>query len=165
MTVLGLDPGLARLGWGIVREERGQYSALGYGVIETKAGDPTPTRLTELYNGVRDIITLYKPDEIAIEELFFSKNVTTGIAVGEARGVVVLACAQWTVDLAQYTPMRVKQAVTGYGKADKQQVTHMVQLLLHLAAPPKPDDAADALAVALCHVNTRKVVGFSKNAL
>ncbi len=155
MVILGLDPGLARLGWGAVRLQGGALSCLSFGVIETPARAAMPLRLRTLYDGVRSLIDVYSPDEVAVEELFFSKNITTGIAVGQARGVALLACVQHSDAVYEYTPMQVKQAVTGQGKAGKEQVGQMVRLILSLPAPPQPDDAADALAVAICHANSR----------
>ena len=155
MIVMGLDPGLARLGWGVVSLEAGRIRPVDYGLIETPARAASPVRLRTLYDGVQGLIAVYKPDEIAIEELFFSKNITTGIAVGQARGVILLACCQSSDELYEYTPMQIKQAVTGYGKADKQQMGHMVKVLLGLAEAPKPDDVTDAVAIAICHANSR----------
>ena len=155
MTILGLDPGLARLGWGVIQLEGNHAKPVAFDVVETSPSSPTPIRLRTLYDGVKAMIAQFKPDEIAIEELFFSKNVTTGIAVGQARGVILLACTQHTDALFEYTPMQVKQAVVGYGKAEKAQVGEMVRILLKLEKKPSPDDVADALAVALCHAHSR----------
>ncbi len=152
---MGLDPGLARLGWGVVSLDAGRVRYIDCGVIETSARAPSPVRLRTLYDGVRALISLHNPAEIAIEELFFSKNTTTGIAVGQARGVILLACCQSSDELYEYTPMQIKLAVTGYGKADKQQMGHMVRVQLGLSEVPRPDDAVDAVAAAICHAHSR----------
>ncbi len=152
MIILGIDPGLATLGYGVIeKEERGAFRALACGVITTPKEEGLPVRLAMLEEGVCKILEAYHPDEVAMEELFFSKNITTGIAVAHARGVALLACVKACGRLYEYTPMQVKQALTGYGKADKKQMQTVVQSLLHLTEIPKPDDAADALAIALCH--------------
>lgn len=153
MIVLGIDPGLALLGYGIVEYERNQYRMLNYGCISTQAHSPTPQRLRSIYSGIKQLIDIYHPDDIAFEELFFVKNITTGIVVAEARGVALAACAEYTENLYEYTPMQIKQAITGYGKADKVQMQNMVKLLLRMDHIAKPDDAADALAVAITHCN------------
>lgn len=154
MVILGIDPGLAIVGWGVIEYENARFRVLGYGSIETPAGVDTPTRLQMIYSDLREIIEKYRPDEMAVEELFFDKNITTGIRVAEARGVLLLAAKQLGVCLFEYTPMQVKQSVCGYGKAEKQQVIMMVTSILKLKAPPKPDDTADALAIAICHAHT-----------
>ena len=151
MTVLGIDPGYALMGWGVVRSEGNRMSLVNYGCIETKAGNPIQDRLRTLLLGVRDLVTLYKPDDIAFEELFFARNVTTALMVGAARGAAIIAASEYTQNLYEYTPMQIKQAVTGYGKADKKQVQQMVKLLLKLEEIPRPDDAADAIACAITH--------------
>ncbi len=154
MVILGIDPGLAIVGWGVVEYENARFRVLGYGSIETPAGIDTPTRLEMIYEDLCEVIKKYRPDEMAIEELFFDKNITTGIRVAEARGVLLLAAKVNGVRLYEYTPMQVKQSVCGYGKAEKQQVIMMVTSILKLKAPPKPDDTADALAIAVCHAHT-----------
>ncbi|MDO4567939.1 MAG: crossover junction endodeoxyribonuclease RuvC [Clostridia bacterium] len=155
MIILGIDPGYALLGYGAIECTRtGEAKALDYGVIETSAGVPFPERLERLYLGVRQLIELYKPNQIAFEELFFARNTATALLVGAARGVAVLAAQQSDRPLYEYTPMQIKSAVTGNGHADKSQVQEMIRILLRLKAKPRPDDAADALAVALCHANT-----------
>jgi len=155
LIILGIDPGLAILGYGILRIEGSRIECLQHGVITTTPRQPTPHRLRAIYLGVDQLFSIYQPDEVAFEELFFSKNVTTGMAVSAARGVALAACAQRTDELYEYTPMQVKQAVTGHGGAEKRQVQQMVKLLLHLDEIPKPDDAADAVAVALTHAHSR----------
>ena len=153
MIILGIDPGLAIVGWGVVECVKGRFRPLGFGSIQTPAGTRTEERLARIYKELNAIIDYFKPDEMAVEELFFTNNVTTGIRVAEARGIVLLCGEQKGVRIAEYTPMQVKQAVVGYGKAEKKQVITMVTSLLGLSAPPKPDDTADALAIAICHGN------------
>lgn len=153
MIILGVDPGLAIVGWGVVDYTRSRFTALGYGSIQTPAGTRTEARLLQIYRELDAIIRKYRPEEMAVEELFFTNNITTGIRVAEARGVVLLCGEAHGVRLAEYTPMQVKQAVVGYGKAEKKQVIAMVTSILRLKAPPKPDDTADALAIAVCHGN------------
>ena len=154
MIILGIDPGYAILGYGVLETQGMQLRTIDYGVIETRAGESFPERLEKLYLGVRQLIALYKPDHAVFEELFFARNVTTALQVGAGRGVAILAAQQAALPLYEYTPMQIKLAVTGNGHADKQQVQSMVKMLLRLKAIPKPDDAADALAVAICHANT-----------
>ena len=154
MVILGIDPGLALLGWGVVEAVGGRLKLLGYGVVETKAGTPQAQRLRAIQLGVRDVISIYKPDDIAFEELFFARNVTTALSVGAARGAAVIAAAEYTENLYEYTPMQIKQAVTGWGKADKHQVQQMVKLLLNMKEIPKPDDAADGIAAAITHAHS-----------
>lgn len=157
MIILGIDPGLATTGFGVVKkDERGVFSALDYGVVTTSKDETLPVRLAALERGVNAVIDKYRPDEIAFEELFFTKNVTTGIAVAQARGVALLTCVKKCPALYEYTPMQIKQAVTGYGKADKKQMQEVVTALLRLKSAPRPDDAADALAAALCHGFTNR---------
>ncbi len=152
MIIVGIDPGIATLGYGVIEKDaRGNFRALDYGVVVTPKSEGMPTRLAMLEEGVKRVLDTYKPDEIAMEELFFSKNITTGIAVAHARGVAMLTCVKACGRLYEYTPMQVKQALTGYGKADKHQIQSVVTSLLGLKEIPKPDDCADALAIALCH--------------
>ena len=139
------------MGWGVVETNGSRMKLLGYGCLETKAGEPMQHRLRSLLLGIRDLITTYQPDEVAFEELFFARNVTTALMVGAARGTAIIAATEHTENLFEYTPMQVKQAVTGYGKADKKQVQQMVKLLLSMKELPTPDDAADAIAVAITH--------------
>ena len=154
MITIGIDPGTARLGYGIIAGTE-QPRALDFGVIETAAHSAMPGRLLSLYEAVSGLIERHKPDALAVEQLFFARNVTTAMTVGQARGVVLLAGAQAGVSVAEYTPSEVKQAVAGYGKASKWQMQEMVRILLELEHVPHPDDAADALAVALCHAHHR----------
>lgn len=151
MVILGLDPGLAIVGWGVIDFRCGHFKTLGYGSIQTPAGMATETRLAKIYADLNRIIDHFHPDEMAVEELFFTNNITTGIRVAEARGILLLCGEQKGVRISEYTPMQVKQSVVGYGKAEKKQVIAMVTSILKLPAPPKPDDTADALAIAICH--------------
>ncbi len=152
MIILGIDPGLATLGYGVIEKDgRGNFRAVDCGVVTTAKEEGLPVRLAMLEEGIQKIIDKFHPDEIAMEELFFSKNITTGIAVAHARGVALLTCVKNCGRLYEYTPMQIKQALTGYGKADKKQMQSVVTSLLKLDKAPKPDDAADALAIALCH--------------
>ncbi len=158
MIILGLDPGLATLGYGVINAVHGNFSVVDYGVVTTPKECTLPERLLQLEEGVTELIDTYKPENVAIEELFFSKNITTGIAVAEARGVILLtAVKSLGREVYEYTPNQIKQAITGYGGADKMQMQHMVQALLRLKSVPRPDDAADALAVALCHAQTSRL--------
>ena len=151
MIILGIDPGLATLGYGVIEADRGNYKMIQFGTVTTPAGQSMPIRLRAIYQGVSQLMDIYQPNDVAFEELFFSKNITTGMA---ARGVALVAVANRTENLYEYTPMQIKQAVTGYGGADKHQVQHMVKLLLHMSEIARPDDAADGLAVALTHANS-----------
>lgn len=154
MIILGIDPGYAIVGYGAIEHSRGKSKLLTYGAITTQPGPDISLRLREIYQDMCQLLDTIRPDAVAVEELFFTNNVTTGIAVAQARGVILLACAQRGLIPAEYTPMQVKQGVVGYGKAEKKQVMEMTRSLLGLKAVPKPDDAADALAVALCHAHT-----------
>ncbi len=154
MRILGIDPGYAILGYGVVEVEERRFKPLDFGVIETNAGSPFPERLEKLYTGVQRLLAMFRPDHVVFEELFFYRNTTTALQVAAGRGVALLAAQQTGVPLYEYTPMQIKLSVTGDGHADKKQVQRMIQLLLALRAVPKPDDAADALAAALCHANT-----------
>ncbi|MBK9924088.1 MAG: crossover junction endodeoxyribonuclease RuvC [Anaerolineales bacterium] len=154
---LGIDPGTATTGYGLVRLARnGDLVAVSYGVISTPKEDTASARLEMIYDQLCDLIEEYKPDTAAVEKLFFARNVTTGIAVGQARGVVLLALQKAGVEAFEYAPKEVKNAVAGYGGADKRQVQEMVRALLQLDSIPKPDDAADALAIAITHLNTKR---------
>lgn len=150
MRIIGIDPGTARLGYAVI-EFDGDPVALDFGIVETSPANDMAHRLLDVHQSLQTLIAAHRPTVMAIERLFFAQNVTTALAVGQARGVVMLAAAQAGLDIVEYTPAEVKQAVAGYGKADKHQIQQMVQLLLGLDAPPTPDDAADALAIALCH--------------
>ena len=151
MIILGIDPGLATLGYGVIeKDERGKIAPITYGVVTTPKELPLPKRLELIQSGVDEVLQKYHPDEIAFEELFFTENITTGIAVAQARGVALLTCAKRCEHIFEYTPMQVKQALTGYGRADKKQMQQVVASILKLDKIPRPDDAADALAIALC---------------
>lgn len=154
MRILGIDPGIAIVGFGLIESNRGSVRMLQYGAVTTEAGLPLATRLVQIENDMTALIAQLKPDEIAVEELFFSKNITTGIAVAHGRGVILCTAERLGVPIFEYTPMQVKQAVAGYGLADKKQVMDMTKQLLKLKAVPKPDDAADALAIAICHARS-----------
>ncbi|NLG23757.1 MAG: crossover junction endodeoxyribonuclease RuvC [Clostridiales bacterium] len=162
MIILGIDPGLATLGYGVVEVAGTRQRALAFGVLTTPPDLALPRRLCALFEGVERLMDQYAPDEVAVEELFFSKNVTTGIAVASARGAALAALARRTEKLYEYTPMQVKQAVTGHGKADKRQMQTMVKMLLGMAEIARPDDAADALAVAIAHAGYRKMENLSR---
>ena len=151
MVILGIDPGLAIIGWGVIEAHRGKFRPIACGDIRTPAHTSMESRLEIIHRELGRIIEKYRPDEAAVEELFFTNNITTGISVAEARGVILLSLCQNRIPVHEYTPMQVKQAVVGYGKAEKRQVIAMVTSLLRLGEPPKPDDTADALAIALCH--------------
>lgn len=154
---LGIDPGTATTGFGLVQQlPDGELRAVSYGVITTPKDAPAPDRLVRLYEQLTDLLLHHRPQTSAVEKLFFQKNVSTALAVGQARGVALLALAQAGLEVAEYTPNEVKQAVAGYGSADKRQVQEMVRVLLSLPEIPRPDDAADALAIAICHLHTNR---------
>lgn len=156
MRIIGIDPGTATTGYGIIEEdERKDLRVIAYGIIQTEAGLAAEKRLLEINQQMNEILLLHRPDYSAVEKLFFQRNITTAIAVGQARGVILLALAQQNVPLAEYTPNEIKQAVTGYGSATKKQIQEMIRTLLNLKEIPKPDDAADALAIALTHLHAR----------
>ncbi len=157
MRVLGIDPGTATTGYAVVEEEAGRLQLLAIGVITTPAKTPLPERLQQIYRQLIEIVGATRPDASAVEELFFSRNARTAMSVGHARGVTLLALADAGLPIAEYTPMQVKQAVTGYGNADKRQVQEMVRMLLGLSELPRPDDAADAAAVAICCLHRAKL--------
>ena len=156
MNVIGIDPGLATVGFGVIRTENGNIIPISYGCIRTSADKQTSERLLEIFNEIASLFEKYKPEVIAVEKLFFSKNVTNGLSVSEARGVIFLAAQQHNIPIFEYTPNQVKQAITGSGKADKKQMQEMIKRLLDLDEIPKPDDAADGLSIALCHINMKK---------
>lgn len=154
MRILGIDPGYALMGYGVVEQKGSRFEVIDYGSISTQAGTPMPERLKFLYSSLMDIIAQTQPEAAALEELFFNTNAKTVINVGQARGVAVLACVNSGLTIAEYTPLQIKQALVGYGRAEKKQVQQMVKTLLHLDKVPKPDDTADALAAAICHGNS-----------
>lgn len=151
MIILGIDPGLATVGYGVIEYKGNRYKTIDYGTIRTDSKTIFPERLKIIYDELSNIIDRYNPVDLAVEELFFNKNVKTAIQVGQARGVEILAAIHKGLEVYEYTPLQVKQAVVGYGRAEKSQVQEMVKILLNLKKIPKPDDAADALAVAICH--------------
>lgn len=155
MIILGLDPGTATTGYGVIRLTNFKISCVAYGAIITRPEMAMPQRLQVIYDDLGQIIRQYQPDEVAVEKLFFGRNTTTAITVGQARGVLLLRLAQAGLTIGEYTPMQIKQALVGYGNAEKKQVQYMVQHFLKLPEMPKPDDAADALAIAICHAHSR----------
>ncbi|AIQ65133.1 Holliday junction resolvase [Paenibacillus stellifer] len=154
MRILGIDPGIAIVGFGFIDKNGSRLTPVQYGSIQTEAHTPDEERLLHVYEGMLQLIDRYKPDAVAFEKLFFNRNVTTAMSVSQARGVLILASVQRGLPIAEYTPMQVKQAIVGYGKAEKKQVQEMVRMFLKLSAVPKPDDVADALAVAVCHAHS-----------
>ena len=156
MRILGIDPGLGTMGWGVIETDGVKHRLIQYGAVLTQPGQPLPQRLRAIFKGVSQLMETFQPEDVAFEELFFSKNITTGMAVSAARGVALVAVAEKTDNLFEYTPMQIKQAITGYGKADKHQIQMMVRLILGMEETPRPDDAADALAVAITHANSMR---------
>lgn len=154
MIILGIDPGFAIVGFGLIESQGGQQRAMRCGAINTLAGLPLPTRLLQIANDMEELLSSFKPEAMAVEELFFNTNVTTGIGVAQARGVILMTAEKMGIPIFEYTPSQVKQAVVGYGKAEKRQVMDMTKRLLKLKETPRPDDAADALAIALCHARS-----------
>ena len=154
MVILGIDPGLAIVGWGVIEYSGNRFRTLAYGAIRTPAGMETPKRLLSIRRDMEDLMKEYHPEHMAIEELFFNTNITTGIRVAEARGIILAVAEDFGVNIAEYTPLQVKQSVVGYGRAEKRQVIEMVTRILNLPTPPKPDDTADALAIAICHAHS-----------
>lgn len=154
MVILGIDPGFAIVGFGVIRSEKGQQSMIQCGTVTTPAGLPLPARLLQIEDDMDTLLAQFKPEAMAVEELFFNTNVTTGIGVAQARGIILVAAERRGVPVFEYTPGQVKQAVVGYGKAEKRQVMEMTKRILNLKAVPKPDDAADAVAIALCHARS-----------
>jgi len=157
LRILGIDPGLATMGYGVIESNGDRHKLIQYGVLTTQAGQPTPQRLRAIFTGVQQLMDTFQPEEVAFEELFFSKNITTGMAVSAARGAALVAVAQKTDEIYEYTPMQVKLAVTGHGKAEKNQVQQMVKALLGMPQIARPDDAADAIAVAITHANSMRM--------
>lgn len=154
MRILGIDPGIATIGFGVMDSDKNRHRLVTCGVITTPAHTSLSSRLEQIYEDLERLLETFKPDAVSIEELFFNTNITTGIAVAHGRGVILLACRKAGVNIFEYTPLQVKQAVVGYGRAEKAQVMDMVRRLCGLSAPPKPDDAADAVALALCHARS-----------
>lgn len=162
MRILGIDPGYATIGFGVLDSERGKFRLIQCGVITTPAHTSLSSRLAQIYDDMLQLIDLFKPDAVSIEELFFNTNITTGIAVAHGRGVILLACEKAGVRIFEYTPLQVKQAVVGYGRAEKRQVMDMVKRICQLPAAPKPDDAADAVALAICHARSSTSLLYNK---
>lgn len=161
MIILGVDPGFAITGYGLIEHNCGRFKLIGYGVIRTSSTIELPQRLVILCNELNAVIDKYKPEVLAVEELFFSKNIKTAIKVAHGRGIAVMCGSMAGLDVFEYTPLQVKQAVVGYGRADKKQVQEMTKIMLKLDKIPEPDDAADALAIAICHANTnRRLIQF-----
>ena len=165
MIILGIDPGLATTGYGVLTGSEAHMQPVAYGSIITPPDWSMATRLEAIYKQVSEIIDQYHPSEIGVEELFFSRNVSTALLVGQARGVILLAAQQKGLKIMEYKPMEIKLAVTGYGRAEKKQVQQMVKILLGLAEIPKPDDTADALAIAICHLQSRKMKALQQQSL
>ncbi len=164
MRIIGIDPGYAIVGYGIIDYEANHFRVVDYGAVTTQAHTPFDLRLQTIYNGLSCLIQKYSPQAMSIEKLFFNTNTTTAIDVAQARGVIVLAAAQGGLDIAEYTPLQVKQSVVGYGRAEKKQVQEMTRLMLNLKTVPKPDDTADALALAICHAHSAgSLLGRMKN--
>jgi crossover junction endodeoxyribonuclease RuvC len=162
MRIIGIDPGIAIVGFGIVDKRGNQLQAVQYGSIQTEAGLPVPLRLRQVFEAVQSLLETYQPDEMAVEKLFFNKNVTTAFTVGQARGVILLAAELANIPVHEYTPLQVKQAVTGYGAAEKKQIQEMTRLLLRLKQVPRPDDVADALGIAITHAQFRSIISISE---
>jgi crossover junction endodeoxyribonuclease RuvC len=157
MLVIGIDPGIAITGFGLIRDnEQGAIQHCASGIIRTSAGESAEKRLLSLYNDIKQLLLLHRPESAGVEKLFFQHNVKTAMAVGEARGIILLALAELDIPLMEYTPNEVKQSITGYGAADKKQIQMMIKALLNLPELPKPDDVADALAIAICHINSHR---------
>lgn len=154
MIIMGIDPGIAILGFGIIEYKGNKFIPIKFGAITTPSNMPTSKRLSYIYKSLVELITEYKPDSYAVEELFFNKNIKTALTIGQARGVVLLAAANCQIPIYEYTPLQVKQAIVGYGRAEKKQVQQMVKIFLNLSEVPKPDDVADAIAIAICHANS-----------
>ncbi len=154
MRIMGIDPGIATIGFGVIDSDRSIQKLIRCGIISTPAHTSLSSRLEQIYDDMLELLELYRPEAVAIEELFFNTNITTGISVAHGRGVILLACRKAGIRVYEYTPLQVKQAVAGYGRAEKRQVMDMVKRICKLPAPPKPDDAADAVALALCHARS-----------
>jgi crossover junction endodeoxyribonuclease RuvC len=162
MRIIGIDPGIAIVGFGILDKKGSQMLPVQYGSIQTEAGLSVPLRLKQVFEAMQTLLETYRPDEMAVEKLFFNKNVTTAFTVGQARGVILLAAELAGIPVYEYTPMQVKQAVTGYGGAEKKQIQEMTRLLLKLKAVPKPDDVADALGIAITHAQFQTFISMAE---
>lgn len=161
MKVLGIDPGTATVGWAVIEEKKGEIKPLAFGHISTSPKNKSSERIWEISQDLEKIIRKHKPDEAAVEDIFFFKNLKTAVNVSEARGAILLTLEKNKVKIASYTPLQVKQAITGYGRAEKKQVQLMVKNILKLKSIPKPDDTADAIAIAMCHINSRKIKSYN----
>lgn len=162
MRIIGIDPGIAIVGFGIVEKQGSRLIPIQYGCIKTEAHTPEPLRLKQIYDSMTSLLTKYQPQVMAVEKLYFNRNVTTAFSVGQARGVIVLTAEEAAIPVFEYTPLQVKQAVVGYGQAEKRQIQEMVKLLLGLAKPPKPDDVADALGIAITHAHSSQIQNWIK---
>ncbi|MGD9900962.1 MAG: crossover junction endodeoxyribonuclease RuvC [Spirochaetales bacterium] len=163
MVILGIDPGLATVGFGVIEKNGNSLKALDYGVVKTPANEGMPVRLAMIYDAIAHLIGKYKPNAVAVEELFFNKNIKSAINVAQARGVAILAAVRECGNIYEYTPLQIKQALTGYGRAEKSQIQYMVKAILSLSKVPTPVDAADALAAAITHIQTNQTI--SKNVM
>lgn len=157
MLILGFDPGIAIVGFGVIKKQGNIIKPIQYGSIQTKAGLEMGVRLKQIYDGAKEIIETYKPEAVSIEKLYFNKNVTTAMTVAQARGVLMLSAVEANIPIFEYTPLQIKQAIVGYGRAEKKQIQEMVKMYLNLKETPKPDDVADALAIAICHAHSAKM--------
>lgn len=157
VVIIGIDPGIAIVGFGVIEKQGNQIIPKQYGSIQTRAGLETGIRLKQIYDAIKEIISIYKPDAFSIEKLYFNKNVTTAMTVSQGRGVLMLAAVEADVPIFEYTPLQIKQALVGYGRAEKKQIQEMVRIYLNLKEIPKPDDVADALATAICHAHSAKM--------
>ena len=157
MIILGFDPGLAIVGFGVIKKEGSKFVPVQFGSIQTKPEYETGVRLKQIFDAAKEIIRKYQPDAVSIEKLFFNRNVTTAMTVGQARGVLILAAVEESVPIYEYTPLQIKQALVGYGRAEKRQIQEMVKMFLNLKEVPRPDDVADALAIAVCHGHSSKM--------
>ncbi len=162
MIILGFDPGIAIVGFGVIEKQGSSITPIQYGTINTKSDLDMGIRLKQVFDGAKEILEIYKPDAVSIEKLYFNKNVSTAMIVAQARGVLMLAAVQFNLQIYEYTPLQIKQALVGYGRAEKRQIQEMVKLLLNLKIIPKPDDVADALAIAICHANSYKMTDIIK---
>lgn len=162
MRIIGIDPGIAIVGFGIIEKQGSRLVPIQYGCIKTEAHTPEPLRLKQIYDAMTSLLTEYKPQVMAVEKLYFNRNVTTAFSVGQARGVIVLTAEEAAIPVFEYTPLQVKQSVVGYGQAEKRQIQEMVKLLLGLPKPPKPDDVADALGIAITHAHSSQLQNWIK---
>lgn len=165
MIILGFDPGIAIVGFGVIEKKGNSIRPIQYGSIQTKAELETGIRLKQIFDASKELIATYQPESVSIERLFFNKNVTTAMTVGQARGILMLAAVEADIPIFEYTPLQIKQALVGYGRAEKKQIQEMVKMYLSLKEIPKPDDTADALAIAICHAHSSKMSNLIKENL